>query len=414
MRIFIKYFGKEIDITEWQYNHPGGSKVLRIFDQRDATDVILSQHSEEALAKMNKMAKLPCDYHHNSKVSKNKFSKTYRRLLKFAKCRGYFTPVIFDEVVKILIAFIPTIAGYLLILQTHRLILGACLLAFGWFQLGWLGHDYSHHQYLTQSTTKAATMCNYVSVVAGGIRGTTNAWWKLRHNTHHIVTNQIGKDPDIRVQPLLHFYQNFDPTAITSIQHWYYLPLLSLLHLYWIYESVVVAWKRSTDRNVHFRKLAINDCVCLGMFFIAIFYLVNPTSSEWTSRFLALNLALAISGFSTAIVVFASHYGEEYIEGNKEISLMEQTSKTTRNISGCFGFDDAFIFHLSGALSHQIEHHLFPMMPRSHLRKMTPYVKAAFVKYGFEYRESNIFTCTWLSIQKLFNNVMRNLNMKTI
>merc|ERR1719230_703834 len=70
-----------------------------------------------------------------------------------------------------------------------------------------------------------------------------------------------------------------------------------------------------------------------------------------------------VRGFLTGIVVFATHYGEEHLEGgDHKMTLVEQTALTSRNITGGY-----IVNLLTGYISLQTEHHLFPMMPTVHL-----------------------------------------------
>lgn len=65
----------------------------------------------------------------------------------------------------------------------------ACFLALGWQQLGWLTHEYCHHQPL-----KNRRINDYWSLFLGNVaQGFSRNWWKLKHNTHHAATNIIGR-----------------------------------------------------------------------------------------------------------------------------------------------------------------------------------------------------------------------------
>merc|ERR1719258_65937 len=110
-----------------------------------------------------------------------------------------------------------------------------------------------------------------------------------------------------------------------------------------------------------------------------------------------LALMSLIRGFLTGIVVFATHYGEEHLEGgDHRLTLVEQTALTSRNITGGY-----VVNLLTGYISLQTEHHLFPMMPTAHLDKAQPYVRAFFKKHGFVYRESNLLECVKFNIAAL-------------
>jgi len=110
-----------------------------------------------------------------------------------------------------------------------------------------------------------------------------------------------------------------------------------------------------------------------------------------------LAYASLVRGFLTGIVVFATHYGEEHLEGGDHgMTLVEQTALTSRNITGGY-----VINVLTGYISLQTEHHLLPMMPTAHLDKAQPYVRAFCKKHGLQYRESNLVECVKFNIKAL-------------
>jgi fatty acid desaturase len=59
---------------------------------------------------------------------------------------------------------------------------------------------------------------------------------------------------------------------------------------------------------------------------------------------------------------------------------------TSRNVRGGWLID-----FLLGGLNYQIEHHLFPSMPRASLRHARPIVRAHCLKYGLPYIEVSLF-----------------------
>ena len=110
-----------------------------------------------------------------------------------------------------------------------------------------------------------------------------------------------------------------------------------------------------------------------------------------------LPLMSLVRGFLTGIVVFATHYGEEHLEGcDHKMTLAEQTALTSRNITGGY-----VVNVLTGYISLQTEHHLFPMMPTARLEKAQPHVRTFFAKHGFVYRESNLVECVKFNIAAL-------------
>ena len=327
-----------------------------------------------------------------------------------------FKPSILMELIKAFYSFGFVFLGAYLCLTSEYKWWGAFSIAFGWYQLGWSGHDWSHHNCLPISNSFYCRVNDWMFYMATIARGTTLLSWKLRHNTHHMATNEVGNDPDIKLSPVLLFLEDFNPdNDVRQYQAWYYLPFISLLHVYWHIESYLTSFKHFNCINEANRMWARYDVVAI------ILHLVWLSSVMYYGNcVLPLISAYYMSGFMTAIIVFASHYGEERLHGMKPpidgepvkyISLLEQTSKTVRNITGFIGgwLDDEIIFHFTGGLNVQFEHHLFPTMPRHNLRKMTPYIKQMCLEKGFPFHESNLYHCTKICLQMLAENVKRNL-----
>ena len=86
---------------------------------------------------------------------------------------------------------------------------------------------------------------NAVGYALGMWQGYSVGWWRARHNTHHLVTNEDGNDPDIKTAPLLVYVRNNPAIAATlnAVQRWqqyYYVPLMTILDAYWRFESLQV------------------------------------------------------------------------------------------------------------------------------------------------------------------------------
>lgn len=68
------------------------------------------------------------------------------------------------------------------------------------------------------------------------------------------------------------------------------------------------------------------------------------------------------------------------IDHDKDITWFRRQLLTSCNVEQSF-FNDWF----SGHLNFQIEHHLFPTMPRHNLHKIAPYVKSMCDKHNIKY-----------------------------
>jgi len=80
------------------------------------------------------------------------------------------------------------------------------------------------------------------------------------------------------------------------------------------------------------------------------------------------------------------------------LSLVEQTCLTTRNIAG--GMMN-WMHWFSGGISLQIEHHMFPIMPRANLIKAQPYVKEFVTSHGLVFEESSLWECLKHNMERL-------------
>jgi len=201
------------------------------------------------------------------------------------------------------------------------------------------------------------------------------------------VTNEVGNDPDIKTSPVLTFVRNSPAiaaklNAAQRFQTYYYVPLMSVLDLYWRLESIAYLAVRPLKKTgTEWGLLALHYSVLFTLFYGQMQWLV---------------FASLVRGFLTGIVVFATHYGEELLSPNHSMTLAEQTALTSRNITGGW-----LVNVLTGYISLQTEHHLFPMMPTSRLEDAQPLVREFFKKHKLQYRESNLWECVKINIRAL-------------
>ena len=152
--------------------------------------------------------------------------------------------------------------------------------------------------------------------LAGGARATTRT----------TVTNEKGNDPDIKTAPALTFVRGNPKlaSALNWVQQWqtyYYVPLMSLLDFYWRAESIqYLTVRKLKDTWIEWTMMGIHYAALLWLF---------QGKMQW------LAFVTLARGFMTGIVVFATHYGEEHLDGgDHKMTLVEQTALTSRNITG--------------------------------------------------------------------------------
>jgi len=63
---------------------------------------------------------------------------------------------------------------------------------------------------------------------------------------------------------------------------------------------------------------------------------------------------------------------------------------TSRNITGGSGFPQSFVDWFCGGLQYQVDHHLFPLMPRHNLQKTHALVETFCKEWGVSYHEADL------------------------
>lgn len=260
----------------------------------------------------------------------------------------------------------------------------AVVLALFWQQCGWLAHDFCHHQVCAWRPAN-----NAAGLALGNLaQGFSVAWWKGKHNQHHASPNELAGpgstaalDPDIDTLPLLAWSPavvdalppGAPERALLRVQHWLFLPILLAARLAWAAQSVTtvadLARARAPGAVVEVASLGAHYALYLGAAFLA---LPPLSAAAW-----ALG-AQAACGLLLALVFVQSHNGMEVYTTTHDFVTAQAVS--TRDISPGLWAD-----WFTGGLNYQIEHHLFPGLPRHNLGLAAPRVAALFAKHSLEY-----------------------------
>ena len=225
----------------------------------------------------------------------------------------------------------------------------------------------------------------------------TSEGWKHSHNeVHHTYTNIVGKDNDL----------GYGIMRVDEEQRWYPLylaqPLWNFINACF-FEYGIAAYDLELGKNLakpkdkrpesfkkaakatlaKIRKQATKD------------YVVNPALAIPTGSFLpalAANFtANLVRNLWSHSVIMCGHFPE----GVETFELKSIPEKETRGewylrqMLGSANISGSKLMHImTGNLSHQIEHHLYPDLPSSRYAEIAPRVKAVFDKYGLNYHEA--------------------------
>ncbi|RAO39738.1 Acyl-lipid (11-3)-desaturase [Micromonospora noduli] len=93
----------------------------------------------------------------------------------------------------------------------------------------------------------------------------------------------------------------------------------------------------------------------------------------------------ALWGLYMGCAFAPNHKGMPMPTAEDELDFLRKQVLTSRNVRGSRLVDTTL-----GGLNYQIEHHLFPNMPRANLRRAQPIVRAYCVEQGIPYAETGL------------------------
>ncbi len=257
----------------------------------------------------------------------------------------------------------------------------AALLALVLGQVMFLGHDAAHRQIFASGRWNDWASLTIANLYAGMSYG----WWTHKHSRHHAKPNQVGTDPDVN-NGILVFHA--DPEApprrglrgwVAARQGWFFFPLLLLEGLNLHVSGVRTIFGRGPvkRRPVEIAFVSVRLLGYLGLVFWAL-----PVGMAFA--FLAVQLSLF--GLYMGAVFAPNHKGMPIVPPDAKIDFLRRQVLMSRNVTGT-----RLVDWFTGGLNHQVEHHLFPSMPRPHLRRARPIVREYCLERGIAYTETTLF-----------------------
>ncbi|NXR32140.1 FADS1 desaturase, partial [Zosterops hypoxanthus] len=256
------------------------------------------------------------------------------------------------------------------------------LLTISQVQASWLQHDLGHLSVFRKTKWNHLlhkfVMCHLI--------GASAKWWTLLHSQHHAKPNCFHKDPDIDMHPFL-FTLGKKLSVELGIkkkkympynhQHKYFfitLPPL-LFPTYFHYHTFYIAYTK---------KYWV-DLAWMLTFYIRFFSTYGSLLGAKTlNSLISLHRMLESSWF---VWVSQMNHIPMDIDYDKNLDWVSTQLQATCNVEQSL-FNDWF----TGHLNFQIEHHLFPTMPRHNYWKVAPLVKSLCAKHGIEYQCKPLLT----------------------
>ncbi|CAA2965496.1 acyl-lipid (9-3)-desaturase-like [Olea europaea subsp. europaea] len=243
-------------------------------------------------------------------------------------------------------------------------------------------------------------------------KGISIEWWKWNHNSHHIACNSLDYDPDLQHLPFFavssklfssitsYFYDrklNFDSFArfLVSNQHFTFYPVMCFARINLWAQSFILLF---SDRKVPNR---IQEIFGLLVFWIWYPLLVSCLPS-WSERLMFVIASFTVCGIQHVQFCLNHFSSSVYFGPPKGNDWFEKQTNGTLGIK-CSSWMDWF----HGGLQFQVEHHLFPRLPRCHLRKISPFVKELCKKHGLPYNCASFWEANVMTVATLKNAAMQ-------
>ncbi len=254
----------------------------------------------------------------------------------------------------------------------------AVFMGFVFTQIGFMGHDSGHRQIF-----HGARKNDMIGLIVGNLLiGISYGWWYDYHNAHHGNPNQPDLDPDIKIAPLAFYEEQARGKRgltrfIVKYQGYLYFPLILFEGLSKRVSSIrYLLTEQSRYRMVESVLLLAHYSIYLGLLFSLL--------GGWQALvFIAINQA--IFGLYMGSVFAPNHKGMPILESDHKLDYLHMQVITARNITAHPITD--FIY---GGLNYQIEHHLFPSLPRNKLREAQEVIKSFCQKHSISYHETSV------------------------
>ncbi len=284
------------------------------------------------------------------------------------------------RIIATLGAFAATWWAFVLVGDSWYQTIVAVVMGLAFTQVAFLGHDGGHQQ-----VARTKRMNDTLGMITGDLLvGLCYGWWVDEHSQHHANPNHEGKDPDIGDSVITFTDDQANSRTgrverfLGAYQAYLFFPLLTLEGINLHVQSI--GWLRAHPVRRYRRTELVLLSVHVIAFLSAVLLVLSPVKAL---AFVAIQQA--VWGVYMGCSFAPNHKGMPTIPMGQTLDFLRRQVITTRNIRG-----GLFTDFLLGGLNYQVEHHLFPNMPRANLRKAQPMVRAFCDQMRVPYTETSL------------------------
>lgn len=266
------------------------------------------------------------------------------------------------------------LVAFFLIGESWWQLVVAAWMGFCGVQSAYMWHDAGH-----KAMFRGAPATAIGRIHANLINGVSYGWWVNHHNRHHSFPNNLDLDPDIGRRTAIFDMSQYRSRSrwgkfVVRHQHVLFFALLTL-EAYKMHKTSILAVTQGRTKRpwVEGTLLFLHAAIYLGL----VFTFLSPVLGI---AFIVVQQA--VLGVYFGLIFAPNHKGMEVRSGAESLDWLERQVLTSRNIR-----PSALVDFLYGGLNYQVEHHLFPTMPRMNLGKVRPLVRAFCAQRGIPYVE---------------------------
>jgi fatty acid desaturase len=254
----------------------------------------------------------------------------------------------------------------------------AVFLAVMFTQVAFLGHEAGHRQIC------ASRRLSYIlGILLGNLGiGLSFGWWVAKHNRHHANPNTEGADPDIMMRALAMTAGQARLSrgvfrVVYRCQAFLFFPML-LGEAFSVHIASIRAL--SSRARKHWLAEAALLAGHIAAFLAVAFLVMSPVKAV-----VFILIQQGLFGVYLGASFAPNHKGMPVLRPEDNHDFLRRQVLTSRNIRGGWFTDLAL-----GGLNYQIEHHLFPSMPRPSLRSSQPLIREFCQQNGLPYCQTSL------------------------
>ena len=370
--LWVVVEGRVLDVTEWAARHPGGARLLEAFGGEDCSDEFAAFHppTVRSLLAGFQVGRLAAREGPDGDAE-------LRKLRALMWNRGLFRVegryVVASAARTLGFA---AFAALCLLGETSPALKAAGAVSLGIFKQQCL---LSAHDVLHRAVLRGRGPSFWLGWALGSVVGGVGAaWWRRDHFAHHALPNVLAHDPSAGADPFIFIdAEQFRARKRGALER------LSLELQPWTYFPLCVLFARF---NLHFISVAASprravDAAGVGLYFAWNFLLLRRLASarEGALVWLVAHLVCSVLHLQLNVAHFPAPMCER--RRARERGFLRHQAATTVNIA-CSAFGHWF----HGGLEYQLEHHLFPLLPRNRLGEVAPRVRRLLADNNLPYR----------------------------